>query len=429
MCILGLKRLIGLTMVPLLCSSPTLAENADPPAIDPTAVSCPASIDVEKELMIRNLSVVEDPIRTHWTGSLTDPADGAWTFGRLMTNMAGSRDPEAFIRHWLALWATPQVVVNGFGVAARPSIQAVLDIWPKTVDGKGKLDLTRAPLRLLAIVNRMDLRSLADGNAGEGRFVFGVLGPAGTEIPFTISLDYELPATSQSDVDQWARLWYGLGDKQPAEYNAALQEITDKFAGRNARPSAPNGSALGQLRTNERAIGSPWELREFHIDAATGQLEEAPVAQTPEFTLNGTHTVADFINANETAILARTHVVPLTFEGAPFLGAAAPNPDMFNFWSASGVKSNEARHLFSLATCNGCHSGETESGLQHVNPRAAGRVAELSGFLRGTTVHDPVDFSTTRTFNDLARRANDLSGLLCSTVPAQLTPINTARVH
>ena len=51
----------------------------------------------------------------------------------------------------------------------------ILDNWPRTPDGK--LDLAQPPLRLQAIVNRFDLRNLAAGDAGEGRFVFAFEAP------------------------------------------------------------------------------------------------------------------------------------------------------------------------------------------------------------------------------------------------------------
>ena len=59
------------------------------------------------------------------------------------------------------------------------------------------------------------------------------------------------------------------------EYNAALEEITKRFAGRNAQPGAVNGSALDELRTNEIALfPQQWELRGFALSAATGFLDQ-----------------------------------------------------------------------------------------------------------------------------------------------------------
>jgi hypothetical protein len=116
------------------------------------------------------------PPTTSGTDAQADsPSLGVWTFGHLMREMAPT--PEQAPAMTLQLfqhWLTDQTV-NGFTVTARPAMQQVLlDIWPKTADGQ--LDLDQPPLTLQAIVNRIDIRNLAAGSAGEGRFVFAVNG-------------------------------------------------------------------------------------------------------------------------------------------------------------------------------------------------------------------------------------------------------------
>src|SRR5687767_11776763 len=155
-------------------------------------------------------------------------------------------------------WMSNQTI-NTFTVPARQAMQQlVLDSWPRTEGGE--LDLERAPLRLLSIVNRIDSRNLAQGHAGEGRFVFGVLGPFGEPLQFTFIFEYRLPAQTTADVTDWANRWHALSALPfpSEEYNAALQAITDRFAGRNAEPGRPNGSALSQLRTNDFALVFQW---------------------------------------------------------------------------------------------------------------------------------------------------------------------------
>jgi hypothetical protein len=376
-------------------------------------------VRTSRELMIKNLSVVEDPIRTTSGDPASDPRAGVWTFGRLMENMAPTPgDAPDMVEQLFSTWLADRTV-NGFTVPARPFLQnQVLDTWPRTPNGK--LDLAKSPLRLLTIVNRIDVRDLANGHAGEGRFVFGVLDANGNPLEFTVILEYHLPAATQADVLGWANAWHALGSLPfPSEqYNAALEAVTTRFSGRNAAPGLVNGSALSQLRTNEIAISSPWELREFTLSPTTGFLQEATIKLTPDLSFDGTPTLAAFINANESAILAEQHTVPDTFQGSPFLGGAVHNN--LSPWFAPGINNNEARHHFSLNTCNGCHSaGETGTFFLQVNPRFPGSEAQLSGFLTGTTVFDPVT-SEPRVFNDLARRKNDLTQLVCT--PA--SPLN-----
>src|SRR5262244_202074 len=81
-----------------------------------------ASVDPARELMITDLSVVEDPVRTTWT---SDPDQGNWTFGRLMADMAGTHSPSDYVLNWLKTWETAQVV-NGFTIAARPNVRTLI---------------------------------------------------------------------------------------------------------------------------------------------------------------------------------------------------------------------------------------------------------------------------------------------------------------
>jgi hypothetical protein len=373
----------------------------------------PCSVRTRAELMIKDVSVVEDPIRT--------VGDGPWTFARLMENLAPSAAAApAMVEGMLRTWLTDQTV-NTFVIPARPAMNdLVLNSFPRRADGQ--LDLTKAPVRLLAIVNRIDLRDLASGNAGEGRFVFGVLDPSGFQQQFTMIFEFKLPAKTTQDVLDWANRWHNL-DTLPfpsAAYNTALQAITDLFTGRNAVPTNPNGSALAQLRTNEIALSFEWQFREFHLSPTTGLLVPATLALTPDRGFNNTSVLADYINTNEPAILAEQHTVPLSFEGHPFQVGSVTND--LDGWDAPGVSNSEARHRFSRNTCNGCHSQrETGTFFLQVNPRDPGQESFLSGFLTGTTVFDFIT-GEFRTFNDLQRRNRDLHALICPDDPLPPLP-------
>src|SRR5262249_38725348 len=156
---------------------------------------------------------------------------------------------------------------------------------------------------------------LSQGDAGEGRFVFGFLGQGGSPLQATIILEYKLPATTDQDVLSWANSFHALGRLRFGEdYNAALQVITERFAGRNARPGHPNGNAINAVRTNDIAFGGVWELRQFKLTAA-GKLEAALLERTPLRSLNRSPSLAAFINANQAAIIAETHSVPELFDG------------------------------------------------------------------------------------------------------------------
>jgi hypothetical protein len=369
----------------------------------------PPAVNPKRELLITDLSVVEDPVRTKWPAGQPIGSQAAWTFGRLMQRMAGSADPSAFVLAWLQQWNQDQAI-NGFTASARPSIQTlVINPWIAT-SGGGQLDLRKAPFRLLAIVNRLDLRYKKDDDtisAGEGRFVFGLIDAAGDPLPFTVIFEYGVEADSDHDVQEWAEEWHKLRDKPfGVSFNTKLQLLTNEFSKPHCW-SKPNNSCLNQLRTNEVSLSAAkvWEMREFRLSAQTGGLVECVTAQTPDPSLNGAAALAAFINGNEALAKQRRHVV------SPSLLAASAPSSLTIFWDAQGIIDSEARFGFAVTTCDGCHTAETGTKFLHVKNREAGAESALSGFLTGNSVLDPVS-GVTRNFNELASRAVDMQYVL-----------------
>ena len=317
--------------------------------------STPCTIKPRRELEIRDVSVVDDPVRTG--------PGGAWTFGKLMENMAPTpADAPAMVDAMLSSFLTQQTV-NSFGLPPRFGVQQVLD----SMRGPdGTLDLLaggvppardRQPHR----PQRHRSRDVSATTAGEGRFVFGFT-PFGQMLQATLIVEYSIPATLEGR-DRRARETRGTPSARspfPSEqYNAALQAVTERFTARDAAPGRPNGSALGQIRTNDFfSLDGVWEFREFHLDATSGMLVPAPVALTPDRSFNFSALLGQFVLANEPAILAEKHTVPLTFEGVPFQGGNVDASDFFT-WQVPGV-SPETRHRFARNTCNGCHTLERD---------------------------------------------------------------------
>jgi hypothetical protein len=375
--------------------------------------STPCTIKPKRELEIRDLSVVEDRVRT--------APGGAWTFGKLMENMAPTpADAPAMVERMLTTFLSTQTV-NSFTLPARTGVQRVLDSM-RAPDGT--LDINNRPaFRLLAIVNRLDLN---DGNgmtattAGEGRFVFG-FAPFGQTLSATLIVEYSIPAASQAEILDLANAWHALRQLPfPSEqYNAALQAVTERFTARGAGGAGRvNGSALGQIRTNDFfTFGGAWEFREFHLDAASGMLLPAPMAQTPDRSFNFSDRLGRFVSANEAIILTDKHAVPLSFENAPFQAGNVDASDFFT-WQVPGV-SGETRSHFARNTCNGCHTfSETGGSEFQVQPRFQGQESTLSGFLTGADVTD-FQAGVIRHFNDLDRRGRILHSFVC---PQEMLP-------
>jgi cytochrome c553 len=433
----------------------------------------------DRSLMITDLGVVRDKTRTFdpCAASNAGNPNGAWTFNKLITDMVNNASTgvsvENFVREWLDNWMNSRTV-NGDVIDPRTSIfNVVIRPWiirsnpganPNTGNWKTfTLDMSKAPFKLEAIVNRIDLRGnigYSLSNAGEGRFVFSVTDANCNGQLFTIILEYGIPKKTCKTLKAYAAEWIALKTMTPGsvQYNNALEAITNQFAAVNAAPGRPNGSALNQLRTNEVALNQPWELREFHIDANTHLLTPATVAREPaeKFNRNGgaaspdLTTLAMFVNSNEADIIAQRHNVPATFNGAPFLGSKALTRTIGHFWdgaTTSGpgfINSDSARHFISLNTCSGCHGGEGKTsvgnrindpaGVNHnpflqIAPHGNGVKATLAAFLTGEPsdpersfrVSDPANrpagSPVVWAFNDLERRAQDLEefvGISCT---------------
>jgi len=371
-----------------------------------------------RELMITDRSVVQDPVRS--------AGGGAWSFQHLAQEAAASADDApAMVEAMLRSFTAPQTI-DGFTVQPRFGMNRFLDAWPRTAEGR--LDLSRAPLQLQAIVNRIDLRDLARGHAGQASFVFAFV-EDGFQLPATLMFEYELPAASEADVLAGAQAFHALGGIAfSPRYNAALAAITESFVRRGARPGAINGSALRAVRSNEVVFGFDWQLRTFALSPLTGRLAPAALDQTPDQLYNGSLELASYINGNRDAIVAGDATVPDRLDGRPFRAGAVRNTE-FEAWR--GVVDPVLRQAFAINTCNGCHSvGETGTAFQHIMPPFNRGEVSLSPFLRGVTVADPVT-GEPRRFNDLRRRADDLAALVCAAEGAPRASLRRGlhRVH
>lgn len=375
-----------------------------------------------KELFVTDLSVVNDPKFTNYKPGKwnTDP-EGGFSFGRLIDNLSQVEKPtdqqrSATVMDWLRLWETPQTV-NGQTIEARPLIrEKVITPWKlasigklgntsttcsasPTTDSTCKLSFLAdvVPFRLLAVVNRPDLRKVPDpnnattGSAGQGRLVFGVLSAARLPMPFTIIFEYMVPVSGVSDIQERAKKWHDLG-KEPfgSKFNEKLQKVSQSFTNWNIAPHRNNGSALLQIRTNEVSLANPgsdptsprggmWELREFIVGPRGGLISDT-VKQEPPIALSGTALLGDWVAANSSAVLAGTHDVPAALPtGEPFLASSSFTPFSFS-WQVPGA-TESVRHAFALSTCNGCHRSESTTSFLHVRNREATAATVLSPFL------------------------------------------------
>lgn len=372
-------------------------------------------IDDFKELVIVDEAVLRDARTLNATG-------GTWSFRHAVEAMVPMGvDAGEFVRSWLVEWVTLKTF-NSYTLdrpneaRAGDMTQRVLCPWQKELPANGcnddcsmctanppKLDLAKAPFRLIAIVNRLDLREKPDlSPTGESRLVFGLTSgpgdnPASVHMPGAVIFEYALP-TSQN-AKQWAELWHSLGKHKAFDdaYKAELEAHTNKWVSRGAQPSAQNGSAISQIRSNESALNWIWQLREFKL-GSDGGLHLTGTRNTPAGELNSQPQLVQWVNANAAAIKAETHVVP-----ASLLGGSADA--LIYRWDLPGVD-EQVRKKFSQNTCNGCHTQENPSvdTAFHVSPFRTGP-DRLSKFL-----YDP----NNRAADDLTAREKSMRTALCT---------------
>lgn len=335
-------------------------------------------VDPFRELEIVDEDVTFD-VRARNAGA------GPWSFRHLAVEAAGGAEDVA-----------ARVVERG--LAGSPAFSDVLEGWPRS--RAGGLDLARAPMRLIAISNRIDLGAAADAvsPSGEGRFVFAMTrgpgdDPSSEATPATVILEYALPSVKSPL--EWAAAWHALGridDRD--EYRRELERVTRSFTERGA---GDGGSALAQVRASKRSGDGHVALYELAFDG-TGDLSRRGLRNTPrsEVVLD-----ADFqawARAHEVEIRDGRHVLPSAFR-ADVVDTGRPPVLIADI-------SDDTQRAFDAATCDGCHRaghGATDGGF-HVSPFRRGR-ERLSRF-----VHDTAN----REDDDLARRERDLRARLLS---------------
>lgn len=444
-------------------------------------------IDPQRSLLIRTLPVIEDPARTHNPCrpiAANNPLK-KWTFGHLMTQMSQGSGftPSDFTERWLRHWRTQQAIFDGTGTILLDGINnnglpnidnLVINPWRQR-SGGGPLNLSIAPFRLQAILYRPDLAVSSPytgglgNNAGELRFVFGLInardnnndgdaldaGDVCQVREMAVIFEYGVPISDCLGIKDWANKWVALSALVPGSvaYNTQLEALTEAVVKHGAAPSKPNQNALNQLRTNEIDISAIWQMREFHLTTGGGLLRQVTTANNPRehqvaFTsipgvtplpinLNAKPLLLSEMSANLLDIANNVYSVPELSSGLPFKGGAS-SYNFGSFWDHPALATPLellARFNFSLNTCSGCHTGETDTTFYHIRPAGPGLMPTLSNFLMNNP-HNVVDNrGIPHSFTEMANRQQALASLanqqcrLTGLPPFQLTRARLNSAH
>lgn len=379
----------------------------------PVTESCSTTLSIDrfKELIIVEPSVVED-------ARARNDVDGPWSFRHLIEEMTPpGASPSDFVLTWLrSLEETSRI--NLFDVPSRQRAnERLLCPWLKATPENAcdaicsscasrTLDLAKAPFRLIAFANRVDLGTTEDwpNGTGEARLAYALTegpadDPASRPVPMTLIFEYSQPNDEGRGPRYWAERWHALGAHQAYD-DAFLTDLDSLYAEITSRPTNGRASWIRQVRTNEIALDWLWDMREFKL--VDGALRLSPPLRTPDPSLNGTEELARFVASNQNDVMLGRHNIPEAFSGG-FSRSSNIR------WRLPGIDEG-TRRLFARETCDGCHRSEASSIDEnfHVSPTQRG-LARLSPF-----VNNPDDPR-----NDvLGRREVFMRGLLCDDATA-----------
>lgn len=393
----------------------------------------PIAVDRERSLLIRDLTVIDDPDRSvnPCGPALDENLDKPWGFGHLMREMAkesGMSAPQ-FVEAWVKTFSQEQRVKDQKGnlldVVSDDTGDAferlLIEDWRERSKGPG-LDLRIAPFRLLSIVYRPDLavssplRDRSSNFAGELRFVFGMMrvedrNEDGDALDRTdtcraleasVIFEYVVPRHGCSEIKAWANDMLRLSSMpiSSPEYKTELAKLTQQVTRSGAAPTRANKSAIGRVRTNEISFSLNWQLREFELARGGGALVQSTVKDNPRnharrrsaveqtprpLTLNESDIFATEVKSKLPLILSGRYVVPETTDkGEPLLGGMTSLEGLSNQWQHRDFDTPDlerARFNVSVNTCGGCHSGDTETLFYHIFPDEPGEEPRLSAFL------------------------------------------------
>ena len=211
--------------------------------------STPCTIKSRRELAIRDVSVVESPVRT--------APGGAWTFGKLMAEMAPTpADAPAMVEAMLSSFLTEQ---KGQQLRLSPRESASSRFWTACEARTGSSISRGEAFRLLSQSSTASTSTTSRRRRPARGASCSASRRSGQTLSATLIIEYSIPAGSQADVLALANAWHALRALPfPSEqYNAALQAVTERLTARDAAPGRTNGGALGQIRTNDFFALSP----------------------------------------------------------------------------------------------------------------------------------------------------------------------------
>lgn len=369
-------------------------------------------VNRERELFITDKNIL---LRNGKEG----PNDN-WSFRSLMARIAPKgADLNAFATAWFDTWS------QDIPDKREQTTQSLKDAWTGK-DGAG--------FKLIGLVNRMDLGKFIGGDfarpvaLGESRLIYELVDGNENSQRFTIIFEFGLlgGVNPSRDTTDWALRWHALGRTSlqgPAHEDDYVNELDQLVMDYSLGSNVATKSRLNQIRTNE-FIQNPWQLREFHLSPDGSRIDLAQVALTPDQAKSGSAELIEYLNRNESKLIAGELPLPLDSQVLDGLKSDETTP-----WEANGVK-DRPRFIFAFNTCSGCHlTAVPGMSFQHLGANAP----DGSPFIKGeVTLEQPLPGKISNKHHEMAERATIL-GILAQDPPlkvmstAELTELVASR--
>ena len=376
-------RFATLAFVAACTTSAAPTGGADDGKADGTA----SSIDPERSVFIRDISVVE-----HADARGTGPLAFATVLRNAFPTTVKVED--LWIREFGDnLCRLPA----SFGVSCTSTLPYHI------------LDMATVPADLDAIVDRVDF---IYPDTPELRLVYQLPDQFFASGPDTftrlfVNFEFDLTAVRDSSghaisTEDWAKKFAALSSLPLGsdEYRAALEKIVTLVTRRGAAPDRPNGSALLRLQTAAEGWDYGFRQNEWDIVSHglsdTGDLVNVGLEKVPGHAGQNAEPISGLLIDHEADVLAGTYVLPpYVYDpfnpNAPLCraniammvhfgdGEIAPPSQLPAGWDAQRFET--VRDSFQAQGCVGCHAVATSGGGNQIQPREAGQAVARSRFL------------------------------------------------
>lgn len=350
------------------------------------------SVVVDRALLIRDPKVVDD---RDFDSDPSTSNDGPWTFANVFaqainlgqTTAASASQIQTAVDHW-----NSDLNTSGSPDGDVFFADGVAVLFQQWSPSGSAYPLNKIPLRLLAVVNRIDLAHSdamkcpqpgKDMQGAEIRFVYQGIGPTDKTDYLRVIVEFSVPCLSAGDLQGLGKSWMNLAAYDPKadrNYLTQLETLLGMWI--------PKSSAA-RIRMTVQSPGhfGLWVAREYpfsNMGLNRSTLDQELKLDFAACDLPGSE-LGTFARRNTAEIIDSHYATP---NGLQTQQATINADDLFILTllgdqTLSAGKLDQVRHSLSINTCRGCHSKETSTAGFQIGSRTRDNASDLSAFLTG----------------------------------------------